>query len=290
VQTHEPAAYPTAPPPGWYPDPWQQATRRWWDGIAWTGYLRNEVQTTAVAPTLRRARDDLTGAGVALLGFFGAFALAMIFSFVATTIVGLPDDSVAVTVISMSGLWGGLFMAAWIVTHRRPGGSLHDVGFYAPRPKEIVLGIAIAFLAIYVEARVLAVLRELLPPDNNGLGSNVFVAHTPSPMAIFVTALLVCVGAPIFEELYFRGVVQGILTHRCGVIPAIIIQAVLFGCAHYQFGMTATQATVRIVAITIVGLFLGWLRQHTGRLGAGIAAHATNNIIVVLVTIAMLNR
>jgi hypothetical protein len=35
----------TAPtPPGWYPDPAQQADLRWWDGQAWT------AQTSAAAP------------------------------------------------------------------------------------------------------------------------------------------------------------------------------------------------------------------------------------------------
>lgn len=27
-----------ATPPGWYADPWQQATYRWWDGNAWTSH------------------------------------------------------------------------------------------------------------------------------------------------------------------------------------------------------------------------------------------------------------
>ena len=27
-----------ATPPGWYPDPWQQAPYRWWDGTAWTSH------------------------------------------------------------------------------------------------------------------------------------------------------------------------------------------------------------------------------------------------------------
>ena len=27
-----------ATPAGWYPDPWQQAAHRWWDGTAWTSH------------------------------------------------------------------------------------------------------------------------------------------------------------------------------------------------------------------------------------------------------------
>ena len=33
----EPAAAP-AVDLGWYPDPWQQAAQRWWDGRVWTSH------------------------------------------------------------------------------------------------------------------------------------------------------------------------------------------------------------------------------------------------------------
>jgi hypothetical protein len=29
---------PPGPPPGWYPDPWNLAPQRWWDGVAWTAH------------------------------------------------------------------------------------------------------------------------------------------------------------------------------------------------------------------------------------------------------------
>ena len=59
--------------------------------------------------------------------------------------------------------------------------------------------------------------------------------------------------------------------------------------AHYQIGMTKNEAIVRIVSIGVVGLFLGWLRSSTGRLGAGMAAHAGYNFLIVLITLAVLN-
>ena len=54
--------------------------------------------------------------------------------------------------------------------------------------------------------------------------------------------------------------------------------------------MTMNEAAVRVIGIAFVGLLLGYLRHQTGRLGAGIACHATYNTIIVLVTIATLNR
>ena len=36
----------------------------------------------------------------------------------------------------------------------------------------------------------------------------------------------------------------------------------------------------------VLGLFHGWLRVKTGRLGAGMVAHTTYNIIVTVITLA----
>lgn len=233
-------------------------------------------------PALPRARDDIRGGGIALLGFAGALALSLIFALVAIA-AGAEKGTVPVMVAGQAGLWSGLWMAAYIATHRREGGTLRDIGLRRPSGGEIGIGIGVAVGAIYVEGHIVTLLRSLLPEDNQGIRSSLFVTR-PSVAALVVAALIACVGAPYFEEIFFRGLVQSVLMRRFGVVPAIVIQAALFGCAHYELGMTASQAAVRIAGITIVGLFLGWLRAHTGRLGAGMVAHATNNVIVVGLT------
>lgn len=274
----------TVAPPGWYADPWRAASYRWWDGHAWTAHVSAPSSYAAPrnTPALPRARDDIHGGWTALLGVGGGLALSLIFALVAVA-AGAAKGTVPVMIAGQAGLWSGLWMSAYVVTHRREGGSLRDIGLRAPTGGEIGLGLGIAFAALYVEGQIVSILRSLLPQDNQGIRSSLFVAR-PSVAALVVTALIACVGAPYFEEIFFRGVVQSVLTRRFGVAPAVVIQAVLFGCAHYQLGMTASQAAVRIVGITIVGLFLGWLRAHTGRLGAGMMAHATNNVIVVGLT------
>ena len=48
-----------APPPGWYPDPWQAAPSRWWDGEQWTSHVAQtdgaSGATAATAPGGARA-------------------------------------------------------------------------------------------------------------------------------------------------------------------------------------------------------------------------------------------
>lgn len=38
------------PPAGWYPDPRDPSSRRWWDGLAWTGHVRTPEPAPVVAP------------------------------------------------------------------------------------------------------------------------------------------------------------------------------------------------------------------------------------------------
>jgi membrane protease YdiL (CAAX protease family) len=114
------------------------------------------------------------------------------------------------------------------------------------------------------------------------------VSSRPSYALVFVVGFLACVGAPIVEELFFRGLVQTVLIRNLGTTPAIVVQAMLFGLAHFELGMTFDEAAVRCGTVMVLGLFNGWLRVRTGRLGAGMVAHATYNVIVTVITLAAL--
>ena len=276
------------PTPGWYSDPWRTAPLRWWDGAQWTSHTYQASLQPVVTDTLVRARTDVRGGGIALLGFVGANLLGLGCALLAG-LFGAPARSVTAAIFGLFGLWTGLAFTAYVITHRREGGTLADVGFVWPTGREIAKGFGTAFLAVIAASQVALALRALLPQEDTGIRTNLFLAHRPSTAAIIMLAAAACIGAPIFEELFFRGIVQTIFARDLGMGAAIVVQATLFGLAHYQLGMTADEAVIRIVSIGVVGLFLGWLRARTGRLGAGMAAHSTYNIIIVLVTIAALS-
>lgn len=89
-------------------------------------------------------------------------------------------------------------------------------------------------------------------------------------LAIVIFALLLAVGAPIVEEIAFRGLAYGAIVRK-GLHPAwaITITAVLFAAFHLE--------PTRLPILLVSGAIFGILRWYTKGLGAPIIAHAVNN-------------
>jgi membrane protease YdiL (CAAX protease family) len=91
------------------------------------------------------------------------------------------------------------------------------------------------------------------------------------PLLLFVMSL--CPG--IFEELAFRGLLQGRLYVLMGRIQTILVVGVAFGLAH---GITAG-LPFHIGG----GIWLAFLRDRSGSLLPGMVAHMLYNTIIVVV-------
>ncbi|QDU86521.1 CAAX amino terminal protease self- immunity [Planctomycetes bacterium Pla163] len=86
------------------------------------------------------------------------------------------------------------------------------------------------------------------------------------------------VGAPIFEELAFRGVLFAALRSRMGFLPAAGISAVVFAVGHpYDLAGMLT--------IAWIGFALAWLYERTGSLVACMAAHSAYNLSSLVYTL-----
>jgi uncharacterized protein len=94
-------------------------------------------------------------------------------------------------------------------------------------------------------------------------------------LAMFVVAAVSLTPA-LCEETLFRGWLLGTLRRRLRPAPAIAIQAVLFSLFHVS--------PLSIVALALVGVYLGWLFDRCGTIFASMTAHAVyNGTIIVLV-------
>lgn len=94
------------------------------------------------------------------------------------------------------------------------------------------------------------------------------------PFGVVLLFVIVVIGAPIAEELFFRGLVMRSVERRLGAPAAIGISAVAFGVTHFEGLQTP--------ALIAFGIVLGLLVYRTGRLGTSIVAHMAFNAVSII--------
>jgi len=95
----------------------------------------------------------------------------------------------------------------------------------------------------------------------------------------WVLALLVVgVGAPLSEELLFRGFLLSALARsRVGFVGGALVTSGLWTALHAGYSLAG------IVEVFTIGLFLSWLLWRTGSLRVPIFCHGLYNALIVLV-------
>lgn len=79
------------------------------------------------------------------------------------------------------------------------------------------------------------------------------------------------------EELIFRGLVQGLVRRAYGVVPAVVLTAVVFGLVHYvALGGTGSRLAYLAIA-ALLGLVLGAVYEYTENLVVPVAVHGCWN-------------
>lgn len=181
---------------------------------------------------------------------------------VATVFVG-ADNKVALVVASIVGLWCGLGGTAI----RATGGSLKNlpirVGleFHWSDLAFFWVGVVAQFVVVVVSLPIL----RLLGNDNVDEVPKQMVKEASSAWLIALAFVLV-VGAPIIEEIFFRGVLLGSLKSRgLRPVPSMLITGLVFSAAHLD--------VLKLFGIFLLGTFLSFLVVKFRRLGPSIATH-----------------
>jgi membrane protease YdiL (CAAX protease family) len=282
-------------PAGWYPDPWGLASLRWWDGTAWTGYAG--ASDGPLSSARRRARGwfpprdnhdgALRGGGIALAGFVAANVASLGLGLLAIA-AGASVHSIEVIAAGQFGLWGGFFVACVVAARRQGYHSLAQLGLRRPTWGDLgigsVAGVAIRIATVIIAAEVV----RFFPHQSLRRVTSLSRTLDVGGIAAVAIVLIVVIGAPFFEELYFRGLVQSVMTRRWSARAAIFGQAGCFALVHYQLGMTWAQVAVTFATIGTMGLALGTLRWRYQRLDPGMVAHAIFNAqaVILLLTLA----
>lgn len=90
--------------------------------------------------------------------------------------------------------------------------------------------------------------------------------------------LVIGVGAPLSEELLFRGFLfSGLAKSRLGLLGTSILTAVLWTALHYGYSLFG------LIEVLAIGLYFSWLLIRTGSVWVTIFCHGVYNTVVGLV-------
>lgn len=181
-------------------------------------------------------------------------------------------DAPFALIVIVGGLLGWVGLAGWplYATWRRGNGPRIDLGLRLTWG-DVRAGVIGGLVSLAAAAVVTMLLIRLLGAFNSTAGeaASRLVDEGDRP-AVIVFALMIMIGAPIAEELGFRGLLFGAVRKRgVGVWWTVVISAVVFSLFHLE--------PTRIPLLLVVGLGLGVVRARTGSTGASIIAHMVVN-------------
>ncbi|MGL4396135.1 MAG: lysostaphin resistance A-like protein [Hyphomicrobium sp.] len=176
--------------------------------------------------------------------------------------VFLLTFQVAVVVLTVLAARSFAAMPAAVLAMHWPGAPSRRMAASVGALAAIALGCA---GAVYILDRE-ALLHDLRP-----------FAELMNSRTWWLMAIAAGIGAPIAEELLFRGFMLGLLKDtRAGAIGATLITAVSWAALH------ANYSPYGLATIFLIGLYLGYSRLRTNSLWPAIAGHAAYNSFIVL--------
>ncbi len=190
----------------------------------------------------------------------------------------LPDETIAV--------WG---MAVWLFAMQATTIALVYVasGMFGGRPAEVLSLFRTTPPRVYVAAIILMFLAQaaynaiVLPFAGDTVMDDAKPFLGPlSSDAMWLFGLAIVIGAPLSEELLFRGFLLSALAPRLGFGGAAFITTAGWTVLH------AGYSGLGLLEVFIAGLFFSWLLWRTGNLMVPIVAHAFYNGVVLLALLA----
>jgi len=274
--------------PGWFGDPFRRYAYRYWNGDIWTehvysGSYGRDVLSIDSQEDLRAPdgawQASFGSLALSIVGLAIAFALSILFV-LPLLLLGHPGGNLALLVVSEAGLWTGLFGTCLITSRRYGTGNVRTDFRLRFRWIDLLIGFVGAIVARCFAALVLVPFIHVFQKAGNPDHSLDAVTRLGAS-GWTVLIVLSCVGAPLFEELFFRGLLQGQLVERFGPGIAIAVTACVFGAAHIA-NDPGIAGLLLALSVGAAGVVLGVVRHFTARLGSSIATHALFNVTAIV--------
>lgn len=206
-----------------------------------------------------------------LAGWFGGSLLSA-FVFQASGHRKLADTPPAWILAAQLALWVPLVAATWYVGSRHGRGDLRRDYALRWRPIDL-LGIP---LGVVAQLGLLPLLywpldrwwpdvfgREQLERPARDLWSGA------QGFGVVLVVLVAAVGAPVVEELVYRGLLQTNLVRCVGRVAGLLLASAWFAAIHFQ--------SAQMPGLFAVGLLFGSCALYTRRLGMPVLCHLAFN-------------
>lgn len=133
-----------------------------------------------------------------------------------------------------------------------------------------VMGVLSVRLALYFLDYDLV--QNLLIRERSGAAA---LLASNKPLVFLGMVLLLTIGAPIGEELFFRGLLVDLWKERYGTGKAVLASSVVFALLHFY--------VLQFVPVLLSGIFLGILFVRSENIAVPIIAHSAVNSIALAV-------
>lgn len=189
-----------------------------------------------------------------------------------------PGPPLSVLALLQVPLWIGLLGAPLWAVWSRGGDLAGDLGARM-RARDVPVGLAVGLVAQLVLVPVIYLpLSPFIDNDEVADAARELTVKATDPLGVVLLSLVVVVGAPVVEELFFRGLLMGALTRRWGATVGIVGSSLVFGIVHLQ--------PLQFPALVAFGLVAALLVVRTGRLGPALWAHVAFNATTVVVLLS----
>jgi membrane protease YdiL (CAAX protease family) len=157
----------------------------------------------------------------------------------------------------------------WFFTWlRRPYTTREYIGF-RPAPVRAYLIWILAMIAVIGTS---VTINVLLDRDTGEYMIKAYKTAGFVPLLWFA----VVVGAPLFEEIFFRGFLFDGLRRSAGPVLAILITAASWAVIHLQYG------GIELITIFAMGIVLGLARLKSGSIYPPLVMHALSNLAAMV--------
>ncbi len=188
--------------------------------------------------------------------------------------VDFDDRRLPISLIALSQvpLWVGLLGAPLMA--RREGLSWRRDLRWSMRASDVPIGLATGALLQLVLVPLLYVpIFWLFGDQDVEEAARSLVGRADGSFDVVILILVTVVGAPVIEEVFFRGLLHGALADQHGQRRAIVISATVFAATHLQL--------LQFPALLLVGVVHALLMARTGRLAPAIWSHVAFNAVTV---------